>query len=195
MTNNTTLILASGSRYRRELLERLGLPFETWSPEVDEAPLAGEGPRQTAARLARAKAQAGAARFPQAWVIGSDQVAEVDGTPVNKPGSLDLARRQLRALSARTVRFHTGLCVWNAAARRGHERLVTTEVQFRPLDDAEIERYLAREPAIDCAGSAKSEGLGIALLTRMTGDDPTALIGLPLIELCALLRDEGYRIP
>lgn len=195
MEQNITLILASGSPYRRELLERLGVPFRSWSPEVDEAALPGEAPRQTAARLARLKAEAGGERFPDAWVIGSDQVAEVDGRPVNKPGSLENARRQLAQLSGREVRFHTGLCLWNAPVGRARERLVTTEVRFRKLDAGEIERYLAREPAIDCAGSAKSEGLGISLLERLGGDDPTALVGLPLIELCRLLRDEGLQIP
>ncbi len=188
-------MLASGSPYRRQLLERLGLAFEAWPPDVDEAPLAGEAPVASAVRLARAKAEAAAARWPRAWIIGSDQVAEVDGRPVNKPGTLDAARGQLRELSGRTVRFHTALCVARAEPHERHERLVTTEVRFRALTDAEIERYLAREPAIDCAGSAKSEGLGIALLERLAGEDPTALVGLPLIALCDILRGRGFEIP
>lgn len=188
-------MLASGSRYRRELLERLGLPFETWSPDVDEAPLAAEPPRETAVRLARAKAQAGSRRHPSAWIIGSDQVADLDGRPIGKPGGLDAARRQLRDVSGHTVLFHTALCFWNARLERRHERLVTTDVAFRRLTDAEIDRYLAREPAFDCAGSAKSEGLGIALLSRLGGEDPTALVGLPLIALSAMLRAEGFDVP
>lgn len=193
--NHTKIILASGSAYRRELLGRLGLPFECWSPEVDESALPSEPPRATAVRLARVKAEAGARRHPEAWIIGSDQVADLDGEPLGKPGSLDNARRQLRRASGHTVLFHTALCVSNARLQRRHERLVTTDVAFRRLTDAEIERYLAREPAIDCAGSAKSEGLGISLLSRLGGDDPTALVGLPLIALAAILRAEGFDVP
>ena len=194
MTVSANLILASSSPYRRQLLARLGLPFEAWSPDVDEAPLAGEAPSATALRLARAKARAGEARFPDAWIIGSDQVAELDGRPIGKPGTLDNARRQLRELSGRSVLFHTALRL-SRAAMRGHERIVTTDVAFRPLSDAEIERYLAREPALDCAGSAKSEALGVSLLARLGGDDPTALVGLPLIALGEMLRAEGFQVP
>ncbi len=190
---NISIILASASRYRRELLGRLGLPFESWSPDIDESALPGETPARTAARLALGKAQAAAARWPGRCVIGSDQVAEAAGRPINKPGTLEGAREQLRQLSGKRVLFHTGLCVLHEAHR--HERLVTTEVVFRALSDAEIERYLAREPAFDCAGSAKSEGLGIALLERLTGDDPTALVGLPLIALAHILRAEGFDVP
>ncbi len=188
-------MLASGSRYRRELLERFGIPFETLSPEVDEAPLAGEKPRDTAVRLARAKAQAVVAQRPGALVIGSDQVAEVEGDAIGKPGTLENARTQLRRLSGRTVAFHTALCVISGASGPRHERVVTTEVVFRALSDRDIDRYLAREPALDCAGSAKSEGLGISLLARLGGDDPTALVGLPLIALSEVLRIEGFEIP
>ena len=199
MTDNKSysegLILASGSAYRRALLERLRLSFRTWPPDVDESPLAGEAPRQTAARLALAKAKAAAQRWPQSWIIGSDQVADVDGRAVSKPGTVENARRQLRELSGRTVRFHTALAVVHGARGREHERMVTTEVAFRKLGEAEIERYLAREHALDCAGSAKSEGLGISLLARLGGDDPTALIGLPLIALCEVLRAEGFELP
>jgi septum formation protein len=190
-----SIVLASGSRYRRELLQRLGIDFEAWSPEVDESVLPAEAPRETAVRLARAKAQAGAARFPEAWIIGSDQVAELHGQPINKPGTLPAARAQLRQLSGQAVLFHTALCLFHPRLARRHERLVTTETEFRRLTEAEIDRYLAREPAIDCAGSAKSEGLGISLLARLSGDDPTALVGLPLIALSALLREEGFRVP
>ena len=191
----TLIVLASSSRYRRELLQRLGLPFESWAPEVDESPLPSEPPRETAIRLARAKAEAGARKFPSAWIIGSDQVADLDGRPIGKPGTFENARRQLRDVSGHSVLFHTALCVWNARLERRHERLVTTDVAFRRLTDAEIERYLEREHALDCAGSAKSEGLGVSLLSRMGGDDPTALVGLPLIALSALLRAEGFDVP
>lgn len=192
---NTSIVLASSSRYRRELFQRLGLPFETWAPEVDETPLPAEPPRETAIRLSRAKAEAGARRFPKAWVIGSDQVADLDGRSIGKPGTFENARRQLRDVSGHSVFFHTALCVWNARLERRHERLVTTEVGFRRLSDVEIDRYLEREHALDCAGSAKSEGLGIALLSRLHGEDPTALVGLPLIALAAMLRAEGFDVP
>ena len=195
MTNNISLVLASGSRYRRELLERLGIPFEAWSPDLDESSRPGEKPRDTAMRLARAKAEAAAARWPGALIIGSDQVADLAGQHIGKPGTLANARLQLRELSGNAVSFHTALCLLNSAKARRHERLVTTEVVFRALGDAEIDRYLAREPALDCAGSAKSEGLGIALLSRLGGDDPTALVGLPLIALAGMLRAEGLEIP
>ncbi|HSN21155.1 MAG TPA: Maf family nucleotide pyrophosphatase [Usitatibacter sp.] len=195
VSSNRSLVLASASPYRRELLARLGLAFESWSPDIDEAALPGEAPAATAVRLARAKAKAGESRWPAAWIIGSDQVADVDGRAVSKPGTLDNARRQLRELSGRTVLFHTALCLASAARGRAHQRLVTTEVAFRPLSEAEIERYLAREPALDCAGSAKSEGLGISLLVRLGGDDPTALVGLPLIALGEMLRAEGFQVP
>ena len=191
----TSIVLASGSKYRKTLLKRLGLPFKVWAPDVDEAPLTPELPRETAIRLARAKAEAGGKQFSQAWIIGSDQVADLDGRPIGKPGSLDNARRQLRELSGHTVLFHTALCVWNARLERRHERLVTTDVAFRRLTDAEIDRYLELEGAFDVAGSAKSEGLGISLLSRLGGDDPTALVGLPLIALSAMLRAEGFDVP
>jgi septum formation protein len=190
-----TIVLASSSRYRKGLLERLGLPFETWSPDVDESPDPGELPRDTAVRLAREKAMAGGKRFTRSWIIGSDQVADLDGHAIGKPGDLEGARQQLRDQSGRQVLFHTALCLWNARLERRHERLVTTDVSFRRLTSAEIDRYLAREDALDCAGSARCEGLGISLLARMGGDDPTALIGLPLIALSAMLRAEGFDVP
>ena len=189
------LVLASGSKYRRTLLRRLGLPFKVWAPDVDESARAGEFPRDTATRLARAKAQAGGRKFGSAWIVGSDQVADLDGRAINKPGTLEAARAQLLELSGHTVLFHTALCVWNARIERSHERVVTTDVAFRRLTAAEIDRYLEREPAFDCAGSAKSEGLGISLLTRIGGDDPTALVGLPLVALSAMLRAEGFDVP
>jgi len=189
------IILASGSRYRRELLARLGLAFESWSPDVDESALAGESPRQTAARLARCKADAAARRWPQALIIGSDQVAELGGEAIGKPGTLQKAREQLERLSGREVLFHTGLCLLDAASGNAQARVVTTDVVFRRLTAAEIDAYLAREPALDCAGSAKSEGLGIALLDRLGGEDPTALVGLPLIALSRMLRNAGVAVP
>ena len=190
-----SIILASSSRYRRELLQRLGVPFESWSPDVDERPLPSEPLRETAIRLARAKADAGARKFPSAWIIGSDQVADLDGRAIGKPGTFENASQQLRDVSGHSVLFHTALCVWNARLERRHERLVSTDVAFRRLTDAEIDRYLNREHALDCAGSAKSEGLGISLLSRLGGEDPTALVGLPLIALASMLRAEGFDVP
>lgn len=187
------LVLASGSRYRAELLARLGFPFERWSPDVDETARPGEPCAETARRLARAKAQAALTRFPGAWIIGSDQVADLAGRPIGKPGHRDGAREQLRSMRGRTVVFHTALCL--LADGRVREALVPTEVVFRDLGDEEIESYLDREPAFDCAGSAKSEGLGITLLERLTGDDPTALVGLPLVALSSMLREAGARLP
>jgi septum formation protein len=187
------LVLASGSRYRAELLGRFGLPFEAWSPNVDEIALRGERCAQTARRLARVKAEAALARFPGRWIIGADQVADLDGRPIGKPGDAANARRQLQEMRGRVVVFHTAICL--LANGRVHEADVPTEVAFRPLSDAEIDSYTRREPAFDCAGSAKSEGLGIALLESMRGDDPTALVGLPLIALSRMLRAEGAAVP
>jgi len=187
------LVLASGSRYRAELLARLGLPFETWSPDIDETARTGETCAATACRLARAKAEAARVRFPGAWIIGSDQVADLDGRALGKPGHREGARAQLRAMRGRTVIFQTALCL--LAGGEAREALVPTQVAFRPLADDEIERYLDREPSFDCAGSAKSEGLGISLLERLAGDDPTALVGLPLVALSAMLREAGAQVP
>jgi septum formation protein len=187
------LVLASSSPYRRELLGRLGLAFEAWSPDIDERPLAGEAPRDCARRLALGKARAAEARFPGALVVGSDQVAELDGVPIGKPGNRARAVEQLRMMRGRAVQFHTAVCL--LAGERVQQETVTTEVAFRDLADAEIERYLDREPAFDCAGSAKSEALGIALLERLAGGDPTALVGLPLIALARMLRAEGVEVP
>ena len=185
------LILASTSVYRRELLSRLQLPFEVHAPDVDETPLPGEAPRALAQRLALAKAQALAGRFPHAVVIGSDQVADLHGQPIGKPGSRDRAREQLRLMRGQTLGFHTAVAV--ACRETGHigQALAEVEVRLRPLTDAEIERYLDLEPAWDCAGSAKSEGLGISLMSSIRSDDPTALIGLPLIHTATLLRAAG----
>ncbi|QDX80397.1 septum formation inhibitor Maf [Denitratisoma sp. DHT3] len=189
------LVLASTSVFRRELLSRLQLPFETAAPDVDETPLPGEAPALTAERLALAKAQAVAGRFPDALIIGSDQVAFHGEQRFGKPGTRENASRQLRAMSGKTVIFHTGLCLLNAATGRSHLRGIPTEVHFRELSDAEISRYLDKEDALGCAGSAKSEGLGISLMEAMRGDDPNALVGLPLIALCQMLRAEGVELP
>jgi septum formation protein len=191
MTARPRLILASTSRYRRELLERLRLPFEVASPEVDETPLQGERPAELAQRLALAKARAVAGRYPDAVVIGSDQVADLDGTPVGKPGSHARAVEQLRAMSGRAIVFQTGVAVVCEAQGFAAAALVPVTVRFRTLGDAEIEHYLRTEQPYDCAGSAKSETLGIALLDAIESDDPSALVGLPLIRTCALLRQAG----
>ncbi|WBY00870.1 Maf family nucleotide pyrophosphatase [Ramlibacter tataouinensis] len=189
------LILGSTSRYRRELLGRLGLPFEVVAPEVDETPLPGEAPAALATRLALAKARAVAQRHPQAVVIGSDQVADLDGEPLGKPGDHDRATAQLRRMRGRTVVFQTALAVVCLESRFEQADLAPVRVLFRDLGDAEIETYLRAEQPYDCAGSARSEGLGIALLEAIHSDDPTALVGLPLIRTCRLLRAAGIRIP
>jgi septum formation protein len=191
MDKSPPLILGSTSRYRRELLSRLRLPFTVQAPEVDETPQPGETPAALALRLAMAKARAVAAQHPQAVVIGSDQVADLDGRPIGKPGTHERAVEQLRALSGRSAVFQTAVAV----VRRdtGFERvlLAPVTVRFRQLSDAEIEHYLRTEQPYDCAGSAKCETLGIALLEAIESDDPTALVGLPLIRTCALLREAG----
>lgn len=186
------LVLASTSRYRRELLARLRMPFEVSSPDVDETPLPGERPADLALRLAALKARAVARRRPEAVVIGSDQAADLEGRIIGKPGTHDAAVAQLRAMSGQVVTFQTAVAV--ARPETGFERvaLVPVTVRFRSLSDTHIERYLRIEQPYDCAGSAKSEGLGIALLERIDSDDPTALVGLPLIRTCALLREAGF---
>lgn len=190
-----SLTLASTSAYRRALLERLGLPFVTARPEVDELPLPGESPQALAERLALAKAEAVLARpDSHTWVIGSDQVAELDGRPLGKPGSHVAAVTQLRSMSGREVRFLTALCLAGPDGRRLQALDVTT-VHFRALGDDEIERYVAREQPLDCAGSFKCEGLGIALFDEIDNRDPTALIGLPLIATARLLREAGFKLP
>lgn len=188
------LVLASTSRYRRELLQRLRLPFDTMSPGVDESALPGETPRQLALRLAVAKAEAVAAQEPCTWVIGSDQVAELDGAAMGKPGSRDAAIAQLTTMSGREVVFRTALSLANHDGRRfDHEDI--TRVRFRSLDAGEIARYVDAEAPLDSAGSFKSEGLGIALFDTIESRDPTALIGLPLIATAQLLRNAGFRVP
>jgi len=188
------LILGSTSRYRRELLGRLGIPFQVAAPDVDETPLPQEAPRVLAERLALAKAKAVAAQFPQAVVIGSDQVADLNGQSLGKPGTHDKAVAQLRLMRGQTVVFQTAVtvvCLENGFEQRS---LAAVRVKFRDLTDDEIENYLQREKPYDCAGSAKSEGLGIALLASIDSDDPTALIGLPLIRTCQMLRAAGIEL-
>ncbi|HYD97635.1 MAG TPA: Maf-like protein [Noviherbaspirillum sp.] len=193
-TNFPRLILASSSAYRKELLSRLHLPFEVSVPDIDETPRPGESPEQTALRLAEEKAATVAAAFPGAIVIGSDQVATLDGEQIGKPGNHDNALAQLRKMRGREVIFHTALCLWNGsagAAPRLQRENVQTFVTFRDLPDAELDAYLRLEQPYDCAGSAKNEGLGIAILERIDSSDPTALTGLPLIALCTMLRRAG----
>lgn len=186
-----SLVLGSTSRYRRELLERLRLPFQVDSPHVDETPRPGEAPAALASRLALAKARDVASRQPSAVVIGSDQVADLEGRPVGKPGTHERAVEQLRSMSGRSVVFQTAVSVVRQETGFEASALVAVTVRFRRLDDAEIEHYLRTEQPYDCAGSAKSETLGIALLEAIVSDDPTALVGLPLIKTCELLRQAG----
>lgn len=189
------LILGSTSRYRRELLQRLHLPFEVVAPDVDETPLPGEAPSVLALRLALAKAHAVAQRHPNAVVIGSDQVADLAGEPLGKPGTHERAVAQLQRMRGQTVVFQTALAVVCLATGFAQQDLAPVRVRFRDLSDAEIDRYLRIEQPYDCAGSAKSEGLGIALLDAIDSDDPTALVGLPLIRTCRLLRAAGVAVP
>jgi len=189
------LILASTSRYRRDLLSRLGLPFEVAAPEVDETPLPGELPQALALRLACAKALNVAANYTDALVIGSDQVACCDNQLLGKPGTHENATRQLRRLSGCEAVFFTALCVHSTVTAQTLHRSVSNPVWFRTLSPALIERYLRKEQPYDCAGSAKSEGLGIALIQKLGGDDPNALIGLPLIALVDLLMEHGLEVP
>jgi septum formation protein len=188
------LVLASGSRYRRELLSRLGLAFDTCAPGVDEHALPAEAPAETAARLAHAKAQAAAAQFPDALIVGADQVAESAGVRLGKPGEHAAAVRQLRALSGRVAEFHTAVVLLDSASRAVQSRVVPCRVIFRRLSEARIEAYLRREQPYDCAGSARAEALGIALIARIETDDPTSLIGLPLIALTEMLERAGLPV-
>jgi septum formation protein len=185
------VILASTSKYRRELMLRLRLPFDVHAPEVDETPLAGETPRALAERLALEKARAVSRRFPEAVVIGSDQVADLAGEPLGKPGNHARATAQLRRMRGRTLIFQTAVAVVCEASAFEQRDLAPVRVVFRALSDSSIERYLLAERPYDCAGSAKSEGLGIALLDAIDSDDPTALVGLPLIRTCRMLRAAG----
>lgn len=188
------LILASSSPYRRELLERLQLPFTVVMPDVDESPLPGENPQETALRLAQSKARKVAQNHPAALVIGCDQVATLDGQQLGKPLTHDNAVKQLRLMRGRSVTFHSALCLYNAATGNMQAEDVVYEVRFRELGDEQIENYLLKEQPYHCAGSAKSEGLGIGLIEWMRGDDPNALIGLPLIALITMLSNEGIAV-
>ena len=188
------LVLASGSVYRRQLLERLGLAFECARPDVDETPHSGERFERTAQRLAELKASCVAPRFPAALIIGCDQVASCMGERMDKPGGHANAVKQLRHMSGRITRFDTAVCVLDAASGRLVARSVPCEVRFRELSDAMIEQYLRREQPYDCAGSAKAEGLGISLIASMRTDDPTSLVGLPLIALTDLLSELGQPV-
>ena len=189
------LVLASTSAYRRELLQRFGLPFEVARPDIDESPLPGEHPRATAERLAIEKARAVAGNFTDALIIGSDQVAAMGDIRFGKPGTVERAVAQLKQMSGQTVVFHTALALLNTQTGDAQIDVVPTEVRFRTLGDDEIVRYVEKERPLDCAGSAKSEGLGITLLDALSGDDPNALVGLPLIALARMLRHEGVALP
>ena len=188
------LILASSSPYRQELLARLGMPFEAISPEIDETPLDGERPEQTALRLAQSKAIKIAETYPDALIIGCDQVATLDGVQLGKPMTHEKAVKQLQYQRGRKVTFHSALCLFNSATKSMQAEVIPYDVEFRDLTDAQIENYLLIEKPYNCAGSAKSEGLGIALIASMTGTDPNALIGLPLIKLVTMLKNEGIEV-
>ena len=195
MDHPRRLVLASGSAYRKALLERLGLPFEVAIPDVDETPRAEEPPAATALRLSVLKASVLANRYPDALLIGSDQVASSEGRRFGKPGNHENAVRQLRELSGKTAQFDTAVALHDARTGKSQTRIIPCRVTFRTLDDALIERYLQKEKPYDCAGAAKAEGLGIALIARIETDDPTSLIGLPLIALSEMLRNAGLSVP
>ena len=191
---NSTLILASSSIYRRELLTRLQLPFSCITPDVDESPLANELPQTTALRLAQVKARKVALDNPNALIIGCDQVATLDNIQLGKPLTHENATKQLRLMRGREVVFHSALCLYNPLTLNMQAEVVPYVVTFRDLSDAQIESYLIKEQPYQCAGSAKSEGLGIAIIAKMTGEDPNALIGLPLIKLVSMLFNEGVNV-
>ena len=188
------LVLASTSRYRHELLARLRVPFAAAAPNTDETPLAGESCAGTALRLAQAKARSLRVQFPDALIIGSDQVADLDGQPMGKPGNFTNALSQLQAMRGRTIIFHTAVALLDARFDRIQAANVPTTVKFRSVQDDQLRRYLELEEPYDCAGSAKSEGLGIVLVERIESADPTALVGLPLITLCGMLQSAGFSI-
>ncbi len=189
-----TLILASSSEYRRQLLQKLLVPFTSISPKIDETPLADEKPHETALRLAQEKAKKIGAEYSHALVIGCDQVATLDGEELGKPGNHQNATEQLKKMRGREVKFHSALCLFNAATGNMQADVVPYLVRFRQFTDEQIESYLSKEQPYQCAGSAKSEGLGVALIERMIGEDPNALIGLPLIKLISMLSNEGIEI-
>ena len=191
---NQPLILASSSPYRKELLQRLLLDFEVFSPDIDESQLADERPEQTALRLAQLKAKKIAENHPEAIIIGCDQVATLDGMQLGKPGNHENATKQLRMMRGKKVTFHSALCLYNALTKRMQAEVVPYVVEFRNVSDEQIDRYLSTEKPYNCAGSAKSEGLGIALISAMHGEDPNALIGLPLIKLISMLTAENIHV-
>lgn len=188
------IILASSSIYRRELMQRLQIPFHTVSPHVDETVLTGEKPQDTALRLSKEKAKKIGAEYPHALIIGCDQVATLDGEQLGKPLNHKNATKQLQLMRGKEVTFHSALCLYNAETGTMQAQVVPYLVKFRQLTDEQIESYLIKEQPYHCAGSAKSEGLGIALIERMIGDDPNALIGLPLIKLITMLHNEGVNV-
>jgi len=194
MPSSRRVVLASTSRYRRRLLERLGIPFDCADPRVDEAPQAGEAAGATAQRLAEAKARAVAGRFPNALVIGSDQVAACEGARLDKPGNHENAARQLKLVSGKTAVFETAVALLDTQSAQLRSRIVACRVTFRSLTAERVERYLRLEQPYDCAGSAKAEGLGITLIERIDTEDPTSLVGLPLIALSEMLRDAGVDV-
>ena len=189
-----TLILASSSKFRRELLRKLDIPFNSISPKIDEAPLADEKPHETALRLSQEKAKKIGKKHPHALIIGCDQVATLDGTQLGKPMNHQNATKQLQMMRGREVTFHSALCLYNPVTENMQSEVVPYIVRFRQLTDAQIENYLTKEQPYDCAGSAKSESLGIALIDRMIGEDPNALVGLPLIKLVTMLQNEGVAV-
>ncbi len=189
-----TLILASSSEYRRQLLQKLQIPFTSIAPKIDETALLDEKPHETALRLAQEKARKIGSEYPHALIIGCDQVATLDGEQLGKPGNHQNATKQLQKMRGCEVTFHSALCLYNAATDTMQAQVVPYLVKFRQLTDEQIENYLAKEQPYQCAGSAKSEGLGIALMERMLGDDPNALIGLPLIKLISMLQNENVSV-
>lgn len=189
------IVLASTSPFRREILAKLGIPFETAAPDTDETPLADEHPEALVKRLAELKARAVATYYPDALIIGSDQVACVDGDVLGKPGNRKNAVAQLEKTAGKTVTFYTGLCLYNASSRIAQVTCDPFKVHFRELSTAQIERYIEKEQPLNCAGSFKSEGLGITLFRSLEGDDPNTLIGLPLIQLVQMLEKEGIELP
>ncbi|TXF13643.1 Maf family protein [Pelomicrobium methylotrophicum] len=188
------IVLASTSRYRRDLLARLGIDFDIFAPNVDESPLPGEAPQALALRLSRLKAEAARQAYPAALIIGSDQVAVLDQELLGKPGDYDNAYRQLQGMSGRQVEFHTAVSLLNSATGSLQSDVAVVRVRFRRLSDEDIRSYLSKEPAFDCAGSARVESLGIALCERVESDDPTALVGLPLITVVSMLQREGVSV-
>ena len=191
---NKKLILASTSLFRRELLGKLGIPFEVASPNIDETALPSEAASHTALRLAEAKARAVADQFPNSLIIGSDQVATLENIHIGKPGNHQKAVEQLKLMRGKTVVFNTALTLFNSSTGKVQNKLIPTNVRFRELSDEQIESYLQKEKPYNCAGSAKSEGLGIAVIASIEGTDPNALIGLPLIELISMLNKEGIQV-